>query len=104
MTKHVVTPLIDRILARLEPDENGCWVWQGARTYGYGVVGLGRRGEGTAQTHRALWQLAIGPVPDGLHLDHICRNRACANPMHLEPVTQQENIRRGVEYRRATKA
>lgn len=70
-----------------------CWIWGGAKTAGgYGVF---NSGEGNTVAHRFSWQAANGPVPEGLQIDHLCRNRACVNPAHLEPVTQQENIRRG---------
>jgi hypothetical protein len=45
--------------------------------------------------HRIAYELFIGPIPNGLHIDHLCRNRGCVNPVHLEPVTQQENMLRG---------
>jgi hypothetical protein len=47
------------------------------------------------RAHRVAYEALIGPIPDGLQLDHLCRNRACVNPLHTEPVTQIENIRRG---------
>lgn len=69
-----------------------CWEWTGSRTNGYGyTTHCGTRG----RVHRIVWTLLVGPIPAGMQLDHLCRNRACCNPDHLEPVTQQENIRRG---------
>ena len=69
-------------------------MWQGHRhRAGYGmVVHQGRHW----YVHRLVYVTAIGPVPDGLELDHLCRNRACANPDHLEVVTHDENMRRSV--------
>lgn len=72
---------------------NGCWRWGGfVSPRGYARVGKERRYH---QVHRLLYELVIGPVPDGLVLDHTCRNRACVNFRHVEPVTNRENIMRG---------
>lgn len=73
---------------------SGCWEWTGAVDLnGYGVVyGNGRM----RKAHRVLYEKANGTVPHGLELDHLCRNRKCVNPDHLEPVTHRENILRGV--------
>lgn len=94
--------LLDRLLAKVTEDENGCWIFSGATTNGYGVIGLGSRSEGTRQTHRVAYELFVGQVPDGLHLDHLCMVRRCCNPDHLEPVTQAENNRRMKAANRAT--
>jgi HNH endonuclease len=71
-----------------------CWPWTGARTSaGYGHLYLpGRR---HAYAHRLLYEIEVGPIPEGHQVDHLCRNHACVNPAHLEPVTSRENTRRG---------
>lgn len=87
-------PLIDRLMARVREDERGCWLFMGAQTAGYGVIGLGGRTDGTRQTHRVSYEYFRAEIPDGLHLDHLCNVRSCCNPWHLEPVSQAENNRR----------
>ena len=80
-------------------DQSGmCWEWRSSRTTrGYGRFKMGPRGAPRAiSAHRVAWVLKHGPVPDGLELDHICRNHACVRPSHLEPVTHAENVRRGL--------
>lgn len=73
----------------------GCWLWVGAKSRGgYGRVGVpGQRR--TAQAHRMYFEREHGPVAAGLDLDHLCRNRGCVNPSHLEPVPRRVNARRG---------
>lgn len=79
-----------RALPRLGP----CWSWFGARTTkGYGTFQQGRR---PVYAHRYCYELLVGPIPDGLVLDHLCRVTFCVNPDHLEPVTVHENWRRGI--------
>jgi hypothetical protein len=87
-------PLAVRLLRRVVEDDNGCWLWQGARfaNTGYGAVAGRDRRQRLA--HRSSYRLIVGPIPDGLQLDHLCRVRSCVNPAHLEPVTARENIRR----------
>lgn len=78
-------------------ESDKCWTWKGCRhTDGYGQVHHKGR---VYLAHRLAYQFVRGPIPAGLHIDHLCRNRGCCNPDHLEPVTCAENIRRGHEAR-----
>jgi len=78
----------ERFWTKVEKTE-GCWTWKGARTAGsYGTF---RNGAKYVKAHKMSWLLANGPVPDGMHLDHLCHNRGCVNPDHLRPVTQKQN-------------
>jgi len=89
-------PAIDRLLSRtVENPITGCWEWKGAvGPHGYGVIGNGRRIDGTSLAHRVAYKSFITDIPEGLHIDHLCRNRVCVNPWHLEPVTQAVNNQR----------
>ncbi|QWY84652.1 HNH endonuclease [Microbacterium phage Footloose] len=91
-------PLKERLEEKL--DKAGpCWTFTGAiATSGYGRIGVNKR---TLQAHRAAYEVFIGPIPDGAHIDHLCRNRRCCNPKHLEAVSQAENNRRAGLVRRA---
>jgi hypothetical protein len=86
-----VTPTFEELLA-LRTDIGDCWLWTGAHvSSGYGnlkVASVNR------PAHVWVWENLVGPVPDGLELDHLCRVRACVNPDHLEPVTRAVNLRR----------
>ena len=88
-------------LARVEKGAD-CWEWMGQRNAtGYGVMFLGKRdgkailGEHSTLAHRMAYWLWVGPIPDGMVVDHLCRNRACVKPGHLEAVTQSLNAIRG---------
>ncbi|MFD4474720.1 HNH endonuclease signature motif containing protein [Streptomyces sp. NPDC058471] len=70
-----------------------CWLWTAAvAANGYGVY---RRDGKTRYAHRLAWEFLVGPIPEGMVLDHLCRIRHCVNPDHTEIVTQAENLRRG---------
>lgn len=99
MTSRVV-PLTDEvgelptnIIAKI--DATGpCWVWLGKPSnHGYGVAYYKDRQQAA---YRGVWQFLVGPIPKGLELDHLCRNRMCVNPDHLELVTRRVNMLRGV--------
>lgn len=87
--------LHDRFLARYRVQEDGCWVWTGSMNgHGYGTLYLGGRGPRTIGAHKYAFLALRGPYDLTLDLDHLCRNRACVNPDHLEPVTRQVNLNR----------
>jgi hypothetical protein len=73
-----------------EPHE--CWPWLGKLSNGYGYFWTGAH---VQPAHRTSYEHFVGPIPEGLHIDHLCRDRSCINPDHLEAVTPQENLRRG---------
>lgn len=85
-----------RLAKRTSPEPNtGCWLWTGnvdRNGYGKMMNAAGRRD----WVHRVSYEHHVGPIPDGLELDHLCRMPCCINPRHLEPVTHATNIARGV--------
>lgn len=83
-----------RVFRRVEIDpETGCWIFTGALNRGYGRVAL--TPTRLMYAHRVMYLALVGDIPDGMQLDHLCRVPACCNPLHLEPVTQRENVMRG---------
>lgn len=75
--------------------QTGCWDWLLYKgSLGYGQVGVKGTGK-VVPAHRFIYEQHKGPIPDGLELDHLCRNPSCVNPEHLEPIQHNENVRRG---------
>lgn len=78
---------------------DGCWTWSGAHftMTGYAIFNK-KMDDGVWRptvAHRVAYEIAVGPIPDGLVIDHLCRNRGCVNPQHMEPVSRGENVLRG---------
>ncbi|WP_113903495.1 HNH endonuclease signature motif containing protein [Brevibacterium celere] len=85
---------LDRLLAKTRRVDSGCLEFTGARSsQGYGFVRINGK---NLYAHRVSYQLQVGPIPDGMVIDHLCRNTSCVEPTHLESVTPQENTLRGV--------
>ena len=90
-------PFLERLLASVTIDqETGCWNRAGHRVSGwYTQIAIGGTRPARVYAHRASYEHFVGPIPEGLQLDHLCRNPICINPSHLEAVTPRENTMRG---------
>lgn len=87
------TGLVNRFIGRIDFEDSECWTFLGNKNKdGYGGISVSGK---WWSTHRYSYVTLVGEIPEGLELDHLCSNRACANPDHLEPITHIENVRRG---------
>lgn len=87
----------ERLLDKVKEDPSGCWLFQGYCTpSGYGGM-VDAEGKARA-AHRLAYEAFVGPIPAGLHIDHLCRVRNCVNPAHLEAVAQRTNTLRGISF------
>jgi HNH endonuclease len=100
MTTVALEDLPERFRSKVSVNEQtGCWEWTAATRHGgygnhWGGVSTGK----FLAAHRYSYETLVGPIPDGLQLDHLCRVRGCVNPEHLEPVTCRENLLRGETF------
>ncbi len=93
-------PLVPaRFASKFVVDGSGCWLWTAtiAPDTGYGQYWDGTR---LVKPHRYAYEYIVGPIPDGLDIDHLCRVRHCVNPEHMEPVTRSVNLRRAMNGNR----
>lgn len=97
-------PALDRIMERVVASDTPfmgqpCWIYTGSRDNGYGRLSVGSTTDDTFRreyAHRITYTHTFGAIPEGMHIDHLCRVRSCCNPAHLEVVTQRENLARGL--------
>jgi len=83
-------PLTERFWAKVNKTEDGCWMWTGAANqFGYGICTIARR---QYVVHRIAYATLVEPLRDGGYIDHMCHNRRCVNPAHLQQVTNQQNV------------
>lgn len=80
---------------QLNPDTTECWIWPGGLTDGYGIITINNKKH---MTHRLMYTEKKGEIPANMELDHLCRQRACCNPDHLEAVSHRTNILRGNSF------
>jgi len=84
MTKNA----IERIITGVVMTDSGCWEWTGHKNHGYGQITVEKR---TVRTHRLIYKFFHGELVEGLQINHLCKNKACQNPDHLEQVSPREN-------------
>lgn len=84
-------PAEKRFFKKVEKHPNGCWLWRGGTSRGYGTFWNGTT---TSKVHRWSYEFHKGKVPKGLELDHLCKTKNCVNPDHLEPVSHLVNMQR----------
>ena len=90
--QHTALPMPERFWSHVIRWDADCWTWVGPhQSIGYAIFGK-------TVAHRVAYELSVGPVPAGMELDHLCRNRGCVNPAHLEPVTRRENVMRSDSF------
>jgi hypothetical protein len=94
--------LLRRFVRKIDVfSDNDCLIWTGAHNYnGYGWFAVNSR---QVRAHRFIYSLTNGPIPEGMDIDHLCRNRDCVNPYHMEVVTRKENLMRGNTHARFNK-
>ncbi len=91
----MVRTIVERFWEKVDKLAIGCWLWTGNTKHGYGYF-YGTAAQKNVRAHRFAYEQSIGPIPKGLTIDHLCRNRICVNPNHLEIVTNRVNVLRGV--------
>jgi hypothetical protein len=97
-------PLLERIARRVRVKHNGCWIWYGARnSSGYGVMKPMGRGDVDRRVHRLVYEIFVGPIPDGAVFHHTCGVKACVNPGHLVLMSTAEHIRLHQSWRKRGK-
>ncbi len=84
--------LAERFWEKVLFNSHSCWDWIAGKSNGYGMISIDNVGY---CAHRVAYEMEVGPIPDGLVIDHLCRNRGCVRPDHMELVTLAENTRRG---------
>ena len=95
-TTHIVTKQQECNFWKKVSKTESCWLWQASKdSKGYGQVRLGARPGKLKYVHRLSYEMLVGPIKDGMVIDHLCKVPNCLNPEHLEQVTQAENVRRG---------
>ena len=90
-----IKTLEERFWQKVQKTES-CWLWTGAKSVGYGRIGAGRKTGKLLFAHRLSYEMHLGLIPDGLVIDHLCRNPSCVNPAHLEAVSVRTNTLRGI--------